>query len=938
MVQPNGREPAEADGFDVLLRYHREQAGLTQERLAEQAGVGARTIRAVECGQVQPRAQTVRLLADGLGLLGPARAKFHATARRSHSDPRPAPPAGPAGSLAAVVAPAQLPADVAGFAGRGRQLAALDALLADFDHGEGQGRAGAVVISAIAGTAGVGKTALAVHWAHRVRARFGDGQLYVNLHGWAQGLPLSPLQALARLLGALGVAPEAVPVDVDQAAGLYRSLLADRRVLVVLDNARDAEQVRPLVPGGPGCLVVVTSRSQLGGLVASHGARRLNLEVLTRDEAVSLLVGMLGADRVGAEPAAAAALAEVCGLLPLALRIVGARLAAHPGQSIAGWVARLRRGDRLAELAVDGDPQAAVRAAFDCSYTTLAADVRRLFRLLGLVPGPEFTVEVGAALAGVAVGRARWPLELLADAHLVEPHASGRFGLHDLLRLYARQRTEQEDSEPQRQQARNRLFGWYLHTADAAAGLLYPQMLRLPVPPAGAGPPAAGLKDRAGALAWLESERPSLIAAVQHAAVYGPRPVAWLLGDAMRGYFWEHRHMVEWLAVAHAALGAADAEGDPQAQAAAHRDLGMRYQCQGDITRATRHYSSALGLARRAGWVDGEAATLGTLGLLHTELGRLQQAADYHIQALDLYRQTGHAPGQATALGNLGDMARRMGRPEQAIDHSAKALALFRDIGAQGGQAMSLSNLGEAYRDLGRLNDAERHLNESLALARELGNRCCEVYDLSALASVHRDAGRLTPALELAEAAVTLAREIGDPAVEADALNTLGSVLLCLDRCEQAAERHRQALDLACQTNTRYPQTEALLGLAATWRRQGRHSQAIQHAEQARGLACGGRFRVLEGRMHAILATVHLDLDNCDEAAHHARQAVAVFGAAGHRLYHARALGTLGQALHRAGDAAAARLRWQEALVLLSDLSDAGAADAGQVRTLLDAG
>jgi DNA-binding SARP family transcriptional activator len=372
--------------------------------------------------------------------------------------------------------PAQLPADVAAFTGRAQQQDELDRLL------EPGADTTAVVILALAGAAGVGKTALAVHWAHRVRDHFPDGQLYVNLRGYAATPPVSPLEALAGFLRALGVPAEEVPIEPVQAAGLFRTLVAGKRMLVLLDNARSAEQVRPLLPGGSGCLVLVTSRDRLSGLVAKEGARRLILDLLTPGEAVGLLARILAKKRVGAERQAAEELAELCGLLPLALRIAAANLAGQPGQSIAGYVAGLRQGDRLVELAVDGDPQAAVRTAFDCSYAVLEPNDRRVFRLLGLMPGPEFTGAAAAPLVGMAVGQAERVLDRLAGGHLLESRAPGRFGFHDLLRRYARDRSEDEDGDGERHAAISRLYDWYLHNADAAGRLLYPEKLRRPYP------------------------------------------------------------------------------------------------------------------------------------------------------------------------------------------------------------------------------------------------------------------------------------------------------------------------------------------------------------------------------------------------------------------------------------------------------------------------
>jgi tetratricopeptide (TPR) repeat protein/transcriptional regulator with XRE-family HTH domain len=899
MAQTSRRQHQAAVDFGPLLRLWRTQAGLTQERLARRTGLSSRTIRALENGQAHPRAETARLLADAFGLDGRDRAGFHAAAHRSGDEPQTALRAA-LGLPTGLVVPAQLPADVAGFTGRGQHLRELDALLSGAGGRQAGGWGRAVVISAIAGTAGVGKSALAVHWAHQVRELFPDGQLYVNLHGWAQGRPLSSLQALAQLLGALGVAADRIPVETEQAAALYRSLLADRRVLVIADNARDAAQVRPLIPGTPGCLVVVTSRDRLGGLIASHGAVPVALDVLTPGEAVGMLARVLGEDRVAAEAEAAAELAEVCGFLPLALRIAAANLAGQPDQPIARWLGRVRAGDRLTELAVSGDPQAAVRTAFDSSYAALDPDARRLFRLLGLAPGRDFTPEAAAALAGLTVAQAARLLQRLAGAHLIEPRGPERFGFHDLLRLYAHQRAE-EDGGPERERARNRLLGWYLHTTEAAARLLHPHMVRLPVPPVDRGLPAAGFEDRSSALGCLDAERPNLVAATQHAATNGPRPLAWLLADALRGYFWETRHMVDWLTVANAALAAAEAEGDLHAQVAVHRSLGMICQCQGDHARAAEHHARALPLSRQAGWVDGEAALLGNLAMAYTSLGQLERAADHHAQALALYRQSGRKSGQATALANLGDVLRQLGQPGRAAEHLTASLVLDREANGRVTRHVALGTLGEVYRDLGRLDDAAEHLTQALTLARAAGGRYGEAYNLNGLATVHRDAGRLGVALELSEAAVSLAREIGDPRVQADALNTLGSVQLALGDGQQAARQHRAALDLARETDARFPHAEALLGLAATCQRQGQHHQAIEHAEQARVLAREATFRILEGRAHGALAAVHLDLDDGDQAVRHARKALAIFRASGHRPGHAAALAVLGHATRRAG-------------------------------------
>ena len=412
--------------------------------------------------------------------------------------------------------------------------------------------------------------------------------------------------------------------------------------------------------------------------------------MLSPAEARELLARILGPDRVAAEAAATAELARMCGLLPLALRIAAANLLDQPGRGTADYLAELTETSRLAGLAVDGDPEAAVRAAFDTSYAVLDPDDRRMFRLLGTVPMPQVTAPAAAALAAVPLRRAARLLDRLAGAHLLEPRATGRFGFHDLLRLYARQRAQEEDETEARQAALGRLLDWYLQVADAAARLLYPEKTRLPLPPIDLQPPQVGFADRAHALAWLDAERPNLVAAVQHAAAHGPRPAAWLIADTLRGYFVLARFPTEWAAVARAGLAAAEADDQPRAQAAAHLSLADLGVVQSRNEQATKDYLRALPLARRAGWLHGEAAALGNLGIMYQQSGRLQEASEHHARALALDGQTGSLAGQAVNLGNLGLVSWLMGRLEQAADYDLRALALYRETGSSYGEALTL--------------------------------------------------------------------------------------------------------------------------------------------------------------------------------------------------------------------------------------------------------
>jgi DNA-binding SARP family transcriptional activator/tetratricopeptide (TPR) repeat protein/DNA-binding XRE family transcriptional regulator len=826
--------------------------------------------------------------------------------------------------------PAQLPADVVGFTGRAEHLERLDALLA----GASAAPATVVVSAALTGTAGVGKTALAVHWAHRIARSFGDGQLYVDLQGYGPGPPLPPLQALAGLLRGLGVQAHKVPVELGEAANLYRSLLAGRRMLVVLDNARDAEQVRPLLPGSPGCLVVVTSRDRLTGLVATHGVQRLALDVLTPTEAAALLSQMLGEKRVAAEPEAAMELTRVCGWLPLALRIAAANLAGQPGRSIAGYLAELQGADRLAELAVDGDPRAAVLTAFGHSYQQLSPDSRRLFRLLGLVPGPRVSVQAAAALAGSTPPQARRLLGRLLDAHLLEQRAPGRYGLHDLLRLYARQRAERDCGPSERDAALGRLLDWYLRTTDSAARLLYPGMLRLPLGsrPGGDTASAAGFADAATAVAWLDAERANLVAAVQHAAEHGPQLAAWLLADALRGYFWLRRWTVEWAVAAGAGLAAAERAGDLPAQAAGQLSLGGASQTMGNHPQAVHHYTRALTLARQAGWTDGHANALSNLGVVHWWSGNLRQAADHHAQALTLSRQTGRLGGQANTLLNLGLVQRDLGRLQEAAGHQTQAVALHRQLGARDGEAHALAALGEIDHDLGYLDRALEHLTHALTLHQELGDRFGLAQVMCTLAAVHRDAGRYRQGLELAQAALRTAAEVGHSPTEARARSTLASIHGHLGDTEAALGQHQQALELARQTATSAVEIGALLGLAETYQQTGRHARAVDRAELACRSAHRSGFGVLEGQAHTVLAAAHHRLGDHEQALAHAELALASHRRSGHRLGQARTLRVLGDVLADHDGVQTAAACWRKAVQLLTEI---GNPEADRIRALL---
>jgi DNA-binding SARP family transcriptional activator len=739
--------------------------------------------------------------------------------------------------------PAQLPAAVRGFVGRPAALVELDKLLG--------AEAGLVAID---GTAGVGKTALALEWAHQVADRFPDGQLYVDLRGYAGVPAVAPVHALAGFLHALGVATEQVPPGVDEAAAMFRTLLARRQVLIVLDNARSADQVRPLLPGGPGSTVLVTSRDRLGGLVARDGASCLTLGVLAVDESVSLLTAVLGADRVAAEPDAAVELARRCACLPLALRIAAADLAGNPGRRLAAAV-DLLAGDRLGALEVADDDQAAVRAAFASSYAALPDDARRVFRLTGLVPGPDLPVAAATALAGSPAGAA---LERLVRASLLTS-TGDRYGAHDLLRQYAAERAAAE--EPDVAAARDRLHGWYLGGLDAAVALLYPQMVRLPAGPTRPVPMA----DPAAAMAWLDAEWPSLVAAVERAAATGDHRTAMRIADGLRGYLWLRPRAAAWIALAAVAAQAAEAAGDPHGRAAAELSAADAYLLQARYRPATEHYLRAADLAGRAEWLPAQASALGNLGMVERQTGDLDEAAEHFGAALEIDRRTGALGGQAARLANLANISLEIGDLDVAVARLEEAIELFRQVGSVMGEVTVLANLGLVHIERGEPDAAHTCATRSLALLRRAGHQQDDPDTLCILAMAHRDSGRLDKAMSAIRSALAIAAEAGDLRFEPDGRNALASIQLRMGRPETAAAEYDRALALARTVNAPragHGEITAHLGLAEALRELGRDGEARHHANQAVIRARQGGYRVLESRARALLTSSELKMSS----------------------------------------------------------------------------
>jgi DNA-binding SARP family transcriptional activator/tetratricopeptide (TPR) repeat protein len=625
--------------------------------------------------------------------------------------------------------PFQLPPDTPEFTGRQAELAALRARLVSIRLRP------TVVISAIDGKPGVGKSALAIHVAHELAQQFPDGVLYVNLRG-AEPERLAPAQVLGQFLRAFGVADEHVSPDVEAASASYRTLLADKRVLVVLDNAADAGQVRPLLPGGSGCAVLVTSRVPLVDL---EGVAPVSLDVLDEDEAVTLLARIAGRRRVAAEPAEASAVVRHCGLLPLAVRIAGARLRARPAWPVAALAGRLtdeRR--RLEELKVG---ELAVRASFQLSYQSLAPAEARTFRLLGLLEGPDANPEVAAALTECTVPAADVILERLVDAQLIETPAHGRYRFHDLLRLFAREQAEAEDDEPARNAALERALGWYLATAEHAIELLKPTVLR-----AGSGLPFA---DRQAALDWLETERANLVAAAKQAATHAPAPVAsiaWRLSDTLFRFFYLRKHWSDWQAVAEAAIRAAQSAGNRLAEAGPRNSLGVICYEQRRYDEAITSYEESLAIYRECGNRERESSVLNNLGIVHWGQRRLDEAIGFFEQSLTIARELGDRVSEGGILNNLGVIHREQRQFDEAIACFNQSLEIWREGGDRPNEGLALSNLGDAHRERRRLEEALTYYAQALAVFREVGARYGEGLTLQALGLAVEAAGHGTHA------------------------------------------------------------------------------------------------------------------------------------------------------------------------------------------------
>ncbi|MEV4019643.1 tetratricopeptide repeat protein [Nonomuraea angiospora] len=754
----------ECRSLGTLLRTWRNRALLTQEELADRAGVNVRTIRRLEGDAVErPRSASLRSLAEALGLDPREQEALAAAARAELGSPtevngftgREPEPAASGMTASPPPPPRQLPVGVSGFAGRAGSLAELDRQL---DAGAGGTR-----ICIVSGTAGVGKTSLALHWAHRARGRFEDGELYVNLQGFGPAHDAAdPQDALTAFLEAMGVPPQRIPEDLPARAALYRTTLADKRVLVVLDNARDVEQVRWLLPGGPRCSVIVTSRRQLSGLIAEEGAGLITLDVLAQAESRELLAHRVGRRRVEADPDATDEIITACARLPLALAIAAGRAVTSPAMPLSALAADLRRaGGDLGGLATT-DSATSLRVVLARSYDVLPDDVARLFRLLAVHPGPDLTAAAAASLAGIDPARIRRLLDALLDAHLVTEVTYGRYACHDLLRAFARELAGETEQPAQRRAAACRVVEHYLHTAYEAAVRLYVPAEWLEAPePASPGVRAEHLAEHRQALAWFQAEHAVLTAVLRQAMADGLYAQVVQLVSAFQFWLLRRGHRQEHLDCLHVALEAAVRTGDRRAQAAAYRWLVPPAAERGDLEQAYALFRRGVALAREAGDLAEEGFSLFDIALACVHGGRMEEALRHAQAALDPLRGARLTATEAYVLNLIGWCRCALGDYRRALEAGEKALAIATELGDKSNQGHILDTLGKIHHHRGDLQDAIAHYRRALTSCRDLGHRYDEAEILLHLGDSLHAAGRPTQAVDSWRLSLAILDELG---------------------------------------------------------------------------------------------------------------------------------------------------------------------------------
>lgn len=720
---------------------------MTCRELADITGYGRSSINNWLQGRSLPSADR---LGDLLIALGATRHEQHVLAtRRDEIEERRADPPPPTPQLTLLPGgprPQQLPWPNPKFTGRDGEVETLTSLL-------DQGGSGAGTVALIAGTAGVGKTALAIHVAHQVRGRFPDGVLYADLRGFGpdERDRLAADNVVTDFLHALGVPPAEIPANTDARAARYRSELAGKRVLVIIDNAYDTAQLLPLLPGNAACAALVTSRNPLDGLVA-RGADVLQLDFLARAAARQLLSRYLGPERVACEPAAVDELISISARLPLALTIIAARAVRLPHIQLGELAAELT--GRALDAFDTADGSGALRETFGWSYCGVSPPARRMFRLLGLGTGPDVSVAAAASLAGLPRDQAARALDELAGAGLAEKRQAHRYALHDLLRLFAVEQAEAEETGPARADAVDRLLSCYLHSADAADRVILPRVLHVPLEP-GEVPPASLCFDNGGgegcltegsdgqgrAIAWFESERANLLAAAHQALDTGRDTMAWKIPAAMWGFFYLRKPWADWIHSHEAGLAAAQRSGDCYGEAWMRYSLGAAHWSLGQHEQAIGQYEASLAAWRGMDHRWGEAMTLNNLAAARAGAGQLHEALRAFRQSLRIRTRIGDTKGRIQTMINIGEAHAGLGQFALADRQLREALELCRQVGYPYGEAMTLHNLGVASQALGQSGPALRYLHEAVDLRRELGDKQGEAESLHRIGQLQRAAG-----------------------------------------------------------------------------------------------------------------------------------------------------------------------------------------------------
>ncbi|MFC8346532.1 BTAD domain-containing putative transcriptional regulator [Streptomyces sp. NPDC057280] len=829
-----------------------------------------------------------RLLAGGTAATVPPARRPPATR------PAPVPPARP-GSERRV--PRQLPPPPRRFVGRDAELRGLDAALRTAEP-----------LALLVGPAGVGKSALALHWAHRVADRFPDGQLFLDLRGFDDAEPMGPEEALPLLLQGLGCGPRDIPLGTEAQTALYRTLLADRRVLVVLDDAADPATVRLLRPASTGSLTLVTSRDKLSGLVTLDGAYRVACDVLDRTGALELIGAVVGAEAVDADPAAAAELVELCDRLPLALCVAGSWIGGSPG-GIRTYVRDLADRGRLARLHVEGEESIAVRAALDMSYGALPDAARRVFRRLGLLPGTGRSLRAAAAAAHTDEAATADLLRLAQRVHLLHDAGHGRTAWHDLVHEYARDRTAAEDTAAERAAAVERLLDHYVQSVVNAARTAGLYLMR-DRPDALDGSLPREFRTTEEAYDWFDAEWDDIAAAIGHAAEHGPARFAWGLVDALQDLFHHRRPLADWMRLALLARAAAERDGDLRGQVAMHVSVGHARWRNGDLRGALAEYEQAEERARKADWTHGEAVALQGAAVTLKLLGEPLRALPRYRRALALYRTLGEVRSEEVMLINMASLNLALGRTDAAEEAAGAALAL---IGATADhhRALALVNLALARQKQARFAEAEAALRTCFLVCRDSGSTYAEAVALETLGRVRADAGQDERALPAYEDALAISLRAENRNCQVDSLVGLAALKLRAGRADEAAGHLDAAFEIAERTGHRTGHIEILVERAAVARATGLPGVALDHLDSAARLAVDGSPLTLP-RVQVAAAVIRLENGDPAGALDAAEEAVARARDSGQRLIEARAalaLAAAHEAQGASGPAAAARTR-----------------------------